>query len=712
MRISKYALVLAFSASVVMGQNQPASSADNNARPRQLPSMDVTAIDKTANPCEDFYQYACGNWTKNNPIPPDQAVWGRFNQLHDNNQYILKEILEKDSADSPGRSAVEQKIGDYYSSCMDEAAVEKKGATPLQPDFNRITAMKSKNDILAELIDLHAKGVGSFFSFGSDQDFKDASQVIAEIDQGGLALPDKDYYLREDAKSAKTREQYLQHVTSMFKLLGDSPEKAAAEAKVVMNIETELAKGSMDRVSRRDPTKLYHKMEVKELSALLPSIAWQRYFQEVGAPGTIASLNVVAPDYLKAMNSVLSSSSLDDLKTYMRWHVLHENAPLLSKPFVDENFSFYGTALTGQKQIRPRWKRCVSLVDHQLGEALGQAYVAQTFGPEGKERTLKMVRALEAALAQDIKGVSWMSDTTKQEAMKKLEAIQNKIGYPDKWRDYSTVNIVRGDLLGDSERASAFEVKRQLNKIGKPVDKTEWGMTPPTVNAYYDPQMNNINFPAGILQPPFYSNQADDAVNFGGIGMVIGHELTHGFDDEGRQFDPDGNLRDWWTKQDGQAFEQRAQCIVDEYSSFEVQPGLKGNGKLTEGENVADNGGMRVAYMALLNSTAEGKEMKGGSAGPESPEGPAASPQSQTQTQSQAQMKDGYTPLQRFFLSYGQIWCQNVREEAARQQTLTNEHSLGRWRVNGVVRNMPEFQNAFSCKAEDKMVGHPACRVW
>jgi putative endopeptidase len=692
MRFLNYFLVVTLAAAALMAQSA------SSERPQQIPSFDASAIDKSANACEDFYQYACGNWMKNNPIPADQATWGRFSQLNDNNLFILRDILEKASTQKSGRSQVDQEIGDMYGSCMDEGTVNKLGATPLKASFDRIDAMKSKDDILSTLIDLHSKGVNSFFNFGPDQDFQDATQVIAEVDQGGLALPDRDYYLRSDEKSTKTREQYVVHVTNMFKLLGDSPEKAAAEAKVVMDIETELAKGSMDHVSRREPKNLYHKMDVKALSTFLPSFSWDKYFQGVGVPQTVSSLNVVAPDYLKAMNGVLAGHSLDDLKIYLRWHVLHGHAPLLAKPFVDENFSFYGTVLTGQKQIRPRWKRCVSFVDNNLGEALGQAFVAQTFGAEGKERTLKMVKALESALGQDIKDVPWMSDTTKKEALKKLDAIANKIGYPDVWRDYSSVKIAANDLIGNSERASAFEVKRQLNKIGKPVDKKEWGMTPPTVNAYYDPQLNNINFPAGILQPPFYSNKADDAVNFGGIGMVIGHELTHGFDDEGRQFDPGGNLRDWWTEADGKEFEKRAQCIVDEYSSFDALPGLKGNGKLTEGENVADNGGIRIALMALASTMKQGKDTKGGDA--------------VAGLDDSAQKIDGYTPLQRFFISYGQIWCQNIRDEAARQLTLTNEHSLGKWRVNGVVQNVPEFSSAFGCKAGDKMVRQPACRVW
>jgi putative endopeptidase len=651
--------------------------------PKEIPTFDVNAIDKQVNPCDDFYQFSCGSWLKNNPIPPDQSSWGRFDQLNERNEYVLKAILEKD-ASAPGNNPIARQVGDYYAACMDETLADKKGAAPLDPEFRRINAITSKSQVIPAVVTLHMNGTDTFFSYSSDQDFKDATQEIPEVDQAGIALPDRDYYLKEDAKSQQIRQQYVEHMQKMFQLVGDSPGKAQAEAKAVMNIETQLAKGSMDRVSRRDPASVYHKMSLQDVQKLSPSIAWSSYFDQMGTPN-VTALNVVAPDFLKQLSATLDSTSLDDLKTYLRWHVLHDEARLLSKPFVDENFRFFRTVLTGAEQNRPRWKRCVSSTDSQLGEALGRQYVDETFGAEGKARTLALVRSLEESLNQDIKTLPWMTDQTKQEALKKLAQIRNKIGYPDNWRDYSSVKIDRADLVGNYHRAAAFEVRRQLNKIGKPVNEKEWDMSPPTVNANYNPQMNDINFPAGILQPPFYSNRADDAPNFGGIGAVIGHELTHGFDDEGRQFDPAGNLRDWWTPVDAKAFQERAQCIVDEYSNFVATDDVKLNGKLVLGENTADNGGARIAYMSMLR-TPEGKDP--------------------------LKTTDGYTPAQRFFIGFGQIWCEGERPEYLRMLATVDPHSPGKWRANGTVQNMPEFAQAFACKAGQKMVREPACRVW
>jgi predicted metalloendopeptidase len=472
------------------------------------------------------------------------------------------------------------------------------------------------------------------------------------------------------------------HVERIFELAGEKPDKAAADAATVMRIETDLAKGSLDLVSRRDPEKVYHKLTRTELQALDPDFRWDRYLTGSGAPA-FQSVNVASPDYFKAVNAAIARASLEDWKTYLTWHLVHSEIPFLPTRFVDENFGFYGQTLTGVKELRPRWKRCVDYTDNQLGEALGGKFVERTFGAEGKQRTLNMVDALEKALGQDLQAVSWMTPATRQKALDKLKAITNKIGYPEKWRDYSSVAIRRDDAIGNGFRADQFEFQRQLNKIGKPVDRLEWGMTPPTVNAYYDPEMNNINFPAGILQPPFYDNKMDDGVNFGGIGMVIGHELTHGFDDEGRQFDAHGNLRDWWTPADAKEFESRTACVVKEYSSFSVAPGANVNGELTLGENTADNGGLRLALMALVNTIgAAGKSI------------------------------DGFTPEQRLFLSFGQIWCENAHEEVERLQVQTNPHSPPRFRVNGVVENMPEFQKAFSCHAGQPMVSANACRVW
>jgi endothelin-converting enzyme/putative endopeptidase len=543
--------------------------------------------------------------------------------------------------------------------------------------------LKSKQDLAKDAIRLHRLGIGALFSFGSDQDFKDATQVIAEADQGGMSLPDKDYYLKDDAKSVDLRKKYVDHVQKMFQLLGDSADKAAAEAKTVMDIEMSLAHGALDRVKRREPSNVYHKMTAKELAALSPGFEWDVYLMGVGAPYTQV-LNVTEPDFFKQLNTTLQATSLDDWKTYLRWHVLHSSAAMLPDAFVDENFNFFSKELSGTKELAPRWKRCVRFTTGDIGEAVGKEYVAQTFGAEGKERTLKMVNALEKALASDIDGISWMGADTKKQAHVKLEAIANRIGYPDKWRDYSSLKIIRGDALGNSQRANEFDFQRQLNKIGQPVDKNDWPYPPSTVNASYNPQLNNITFPAGILQPPFYDNEADDAMNFGGIGAVIGHELTHGFDDQGSQFDAKGNLSDWWTADDKKEFNSRTQCVADQYSGYSAVDDVKLNGKLTLGENTADNGGLRIAYMALL-ATFAGKE-------------PAPA--------------DGLTANQRFFLGWANVWCQNRTDAVSRMLANVDPHSPPKWRVNGTVSNMPEFREAYHCKADAPMVRENACHVW
>jgi len=651
--------------------------------PKPVQSFDLTAIDKSVDPCTDFYQYACGNWLKQNPIPPDQSSWGRFNELHERNQTILRNIVEKQSADNPSRSANDQKIGDYYSSCMDETGIEAKGTKPVQPMLDRINGLNDKSELPALLGQMHNAGINVLFSFGSEPDAKDSAVVIAGTDQGGLGLPDRDYYLKDDAKSVETRQKYEQHVANMFKLAGDSPDKATAEAKTVLQVETALAKASLDRTARRDPNNVYHKMTTGELQQLSPLFKWNEYLVEVKSP-EFTSLDVSVPEFVKGMNGLIATSDLDTIKTYLRWQTLHAAAPLLPEAFVEENFEFYDKTLRGAKELKPRWKRCVSFTNGDLGEALGQAYVAEAFPPESKAAMLKMVHELEAALKQDITELSWMSEATKKQALDKLSHIDNKIGYPNKWRDYSSLEVVRGDALGNSVRAKQFEFHRQLNKIGKPVDRQEWGMTPPTVNAYYNPQENNVNFPAGILQPPFYDKNVDDSTNFGAIGAVIGHELTHGFDDEGSQFDAQGNLKDWWTPEDRQRFDKLEGCLVNEYDSFVVVDDVHIKGKLTLGENTADNGGIRISHMALLDVLASSPEKD----------------------------KDGFTPDQRFYLGYGQVWCQNMTPEAARLQALTNEHSNSRYRVNGVVSNDASFAKAFGCKPGSPMIRKPACRVW
>jgi putative endopeptidase len=642
------------------------------------PALDLDSMDRTADPCVDFFQYSCGGWIKANPIPPDQSSWDTYSKMQDENRTRLREILEAASAPDANRNSVTQKIGDYYASCMDEKAIDAKGFDPLKPELDRISQIKSKSDIAAAMTDDNV-----LFRFDSIQDFRDANQVIADADQGGLGLPDRDYYTKTDAKSEELRKQYVAHVQKMFELLGDKPEVAAAEAQTIMRIETALAKGSMTRVERRDPKSLDHKMTSTELQTLSPDFHWQIFFTKVGMP-SLASLNVSSPNFFKTMSTELNSASLDDWKTYLRWHLVHANAPHLSNAFVNENFAFYGKTLRGQQELQPRWKRCTEAVDDYLGEALGQAYVEKYFPPEAKQEALKMVKEIQSAMEQDINSLSWMSPATKQQALEKLHGMANKIGYPDKWRDYSKLEIVRGDELGNVERSRTFEFNRQLAKIGKPVDRGEWGMTPPTVNAYYDPQMNDINFPAGVLQPPAFDPTSDAAPNYGDTGGTIGHELTHGFDDEGRQFDAHGNLRDWWTAEDAKKFQARADCISTQYSGYTIIDDIKINGKLTLGEDVADLGGLLLAYMAWKADT------KGQTLDP----------------------IDGLTPDQRFFVGYGQSWCGQTRDETKRLRATVDPHSPEKYRTNGVVSNMPEFQQAFHCKSGSPMVNKIQCRVW
>jgi putative endopeptidase len=653
---------------------------------RPGPGFSIDNIDKSADPCVDFYQYACGNWMKNSEIPPDRSAWQSFSELDESNLHIEKDILEKAAAGGANRNAVDQKIGDLYGSCMDEKAVDAKGVTPIKPELDRIAALKDKGALIDEVGHLHMVGGTSLFSFYSNSDLHNADEVIANIDQGGLSLPDRDYYIKDDPDKVEMRKHLAEYAMQLFTLAGETPQRAAASAQTVLVVETLLAADSMDRTKRRDPKNRDHKMTRDEAVALAPELYLNRYFVAVGAPN-FTSLNVTNPDFFTQVNGAVTSLPLESLKTYVAWHVLRNSAPWLSPPFVEANFKMR-QALTGQKQIQDRWKRCVNLVDNSLGEALGQRYVEVTFGEEGKQRMLKMVDALEASLDNDIQNLSWMSDDTKKQAKVKLQAIRNKIGYPDVWRDYSSVVIKRGDLIGDIERANEFESKRDVAKIDKPLDRKEWGMTPPTVNAYYSPPFNEIVFPAGILQPPFFDKNMDDAVNFGGIGLVIGHELTHGFDDQGRKYDPQGNLRDWWTDQDGKEFEKRVSCVADEYSNFVSVDNMHLNGRLTLGENTADNGGARIAFAALERMIAEDKTGKEG------------------------QSIDGYTPEQRFFLGFGRVWCEKQRPETLRMRVSTDPHSPGRFRVDGVVQNMPEFQKAFGCKPGQPMVAENSCHVW
>ena len=657
------------------------AQAQQAAPTKHEPALDVTSMDRSVDPCVDFFAYSCGGWIKNNPIPADQSSWDTYSKMQDENLTQLRGILDAASAPDPNRNAVTQKIGDYYASCMDEKTIDAKGAQPLNAGLERIAKISSKADladVAAAMIDDNV-----LFRFDSIQDYRDASQVIADADQGGLGLPDRDYYTKDDVKSQELRKTYLVHVQKMFELLGDKPDAAAAEAQTVMRIETALAKGSMTRVERRDPKALDHKMASSDLEKISPEFHWQVYFARVGMP-SLSSLNVASPGFFKGLNEELKKESLADWTVYLRWHLVHADAPHLSAPFLNENFAFFGKTLRGQQELKPRWKRCTENVDDYLGEALGQAYVEKYFSPDAKQQALKMVKEIETAMQQDIDGLPWMSAATKQQALIKLHGMANKIGYPDKWRDYSKLEIVRGDELGNVERARKFEFDRQLAKIGKPVDRGEWDMTPPTVNAYYNPQMNDINFPAGVLQPPAFDPTSDAAPNYGDTGGTIGHELTHGFDDEGRQFDAQGNLRDWWTDIDAKEFQKRADCISNQYSTYTIIDDIKINGKLTLGEDVADLGGLLLAYMAWKADTSGQK----------------------------LDSIDDLTPDQRFFVGYGQSWCGQTRDETKRLRATVDPHSPEKYRTNGVVSNMPEFQEAFHCKAGSPMVNANRCRVW
>ena len=677
-----------------LSQSSAAADADSAtpAPPIAVHSLDLSAIDKTADPCTDFYQYACGNWVKNNPIPGDQTRWARsFSLLGERNRYLLWQEL--DSAAKDPKTPLEKKFGDYYAACMNTGLVETKGLSSLDPAFVKIAALADPKKLAALMGSLMAIGSPApLFQFGVGQDDKDSSKQIAQTSQGGLSLPDRDYYLKEDDHFKTIREQYLAHVTKMFTLAGDSPEKAAAEAASVLRIETELAKGSMSRVDLRVAENRYHIYTVQKLEELSPGFDWPAYWSAIQI-GHFDTLNVATPDFFKTVNQLIETEPADAWKAYFRWHTLHAAASNLPKAFYDENFSFFGKTLNGQEEPTPRWKQCTAMTDQALGEAVGQDWVKQYFPPQAKASMDKLVLALEKSLGDDIKTLPWMSDETKKAAEEKLSMIRNKIGYPDKWRDYSALVVERNDLQGNLEREAVFSRNYRLAKLGKPVDEKEWGMTPPTVNAYYSSSMNDINFPAGILQPPFFDFSIDPAVNFGGIGVVIGHEMTHGFDDQGSKYDGHGNMREWQTANDRKAFTERTDCEVKEYDGFEASPAHDGmaaqnlKGKLTLGENTADNGGLRIAYMALLDTlAAEHKTI--------------------------ADKIDGYTEAQRYFLSFGQIWCQNQTDQSARQSALTDPHSPGRWRTNGSVQNFDEFGKAFGCKKGQPMYPEQSCRVW
>jgi putative endopeptidase len=640
-------------------------------------------LDTTCKPCDNFYQFAMGGWLKDNPIPAEYATWGTFTQLRDKNLTAMRTVLEAAAKSNAAVGSNEQKIGDFYASCMDTSAIEAAGLKPIAGELATIDAINDRKSLDAAIVRLQREGASVLFRFSSAQDIKDSTRVIAAASQGGLGMPDRDYYFRDDDKSKQLRADYERHVAKMFELAGDAPDQAASEAKTVVTIETALAKASRTRVELRDPEKNYNLMPLAEMKTLTPDWSWETYLHAIGAP-PVEQVNVRQPEFFQEMNQELASVSLPDWKIYLRWHVIHDSAPALPDRFVQENFDFYDRKLSGTKEILPRWKRCVQSTDQSLGEALGRVYVDKYFPPAAKARAKEMVNNLIAALRDDIPTLSWMGPETKKEALAKLEAFNVKIGYTDKWRDYSKLSIDRGSYAANARHGIEFEYARQLAKIGKPVDRTEWGMTPPTVNAYYNSTMNEIVFPAGILQPPFYDPNADDAVNYGGIGAVIGHEISHGFDDQGSKFDGKGNLHEWWTPDDRKNFTDRADCVVNQFNGYEVEPGLHQNGKLVLGESIGDLGGVAIAYAAYEKSI-EGKRPKD---------------------------IDGFTPEQRFFLGWAQVWGTNQRAEAARLQTNTDPHPLARFRGNGPLSNMEAFAKAFGCKKGDAMVREQLCKIW
>ena len=652
-----------------------------------IPSLDASSMDTTADPCVDFYQYACGKWAKVHPIPSDSPYSGQFYNLDQYNRQVLHDLLEKDAADDPSRDANTRKIGDYYASCMDDAAIQQKGLAPLQPELDRISALSSKDQLPPLLAYYQLINVNAFLGFGSQTDFKDATRSIAVVAQGGLGLPDKDYYFRTAPKDVEIRDQYVQHVTNILKLLGSDEKQAKSDAAAILKLETALAKVSLDVTSQRDPHAIYHMKPNSELQALTPMFNWEHFYSASGAPA-FAEINVAEPEFFKGLNQVITEIDLPTIKAYLRWQLVASIArSIVPKALDEEKFDFDSRKLAGIPDEEVRWKRCVRSTDAALPEALGKAYVERQFPAASKAKSLQMIHDVEAAMDRDIDSLDWMSAATKTRAKEKLHLIANKVGYPDKWRDYSNLKIVRGDAFGNNLRSAEFESRRQLQKIGSPIDRQEWITSTSTVNAFYNPSMNDINFPAGVLQPAFFDATQPDALNYGHIGLFMGHEITHGFDDQGREFDGHGNLEDWWTKDDGEKYTQKAQCIVDEYSQFSVGD-TKINGKLTLGENTADNGGLRIAFMAFLTrAAADGIDLE-------------------------KKSEDAYTPIQQFFLGFAQDWCSDWRPEFERLIATTDPHAPDRFRANGTLVNMPEFGKAFHCKAGQPMVPAKTCRVW
>ncbi len=653
----------------------------------QLHGLDPSLRDTSVNPCVNFFQYACGTWLKRNPIPADRSSFGIDTQLTENNNLVLKSILEHASNPAAGRDADTQKIGDYYATCMDTQSIDKAGLGGIQPMLDRINGLTNTKDLAPLVADMQRNGVPVLFRLGSEEDYKDARHMIATAGQPRLGLPEKGYYLRADEKSVTLRKQYLEHITHMLTLAGEPADRAAADATRVLDLETKMATGSLSREEMRDPSKLYHPTELARFRSQVGAFDVDSYLHTLGTPA-FTSLNVSTPAYFDALNKILPETDLESLKALLRWDLLHSTpGTALPATLDNEQFAFYGKTLRGQPEQQVRWKRCVEAVDDSLGEALGRVYVAQQFSAQDKARTTDIMKDIEAAMGRDIQQIDWMSAPTKAKAEDKLKSVTNKIGYPDKWRDYSSLTITRGDAVGNARQAAAFEHHRELAKIGRPTDKQEWDMSPPTVNAYYNPQDNTVNFPAGILQPPYYDPHMGDAVNYGQAGGLEGHELTHGFDDEGRQFNGGGNFSEWWTPVDEQKFKERADCVVKQYDGFVAIDDLHVNGKLTLGENIADIGGVRLGYLAWQRRLQE----------------PGARPEADL---------DGLTPAQQFFTAYAQSWCSSTRPETMRLRVQTDPHSPEEYRVNGVVENLPEFQQAFNCKVGQPMVSANVCRIW
>jgi putative endopeptidase len=689
-------LLICFSLS---GFVQIAPAQDSSKPTVQLDHFDPKKVDTSVDPCTDFYQYSCNRWIADNPVPADEIFWGSFGKLQLwNESFLHQTVLEVAAKPAAERTPVEQKVGDYWSACTDEKQRNATALDTLRPKLQRIEAMRSKSEIAEVVADLHRSVPGAWnpadpstfaamFGFGAQPDFHDTTHVVAQFDQGGMPLPGREFYLNDDAKSVEIRTKYVAHIARMLELSGVSAAQAKTDAVVVLQMETAMAKSAMEIVKRRDPKNLDNEMSLDAVKKLAPSFDFSRYLQLVHAPATAVFI-VTSPDFFRGAEQLIQSEPLDHWKAYLKWQLLTGLAGSLSDDFVNEDFTFFGQTLFGAKQVQPLWRRCIQAEDRDIGQALGQAYVARAFPPESKHRVQEMVNALKTALGQEMDSMDWMSSETKQQAHVKLAAQIDKIGYPDHWRDYSALDIRPDNHLANVERSAAFELNRQLQKIGKPVDRTEWQMTPPTVNAYEDPQTNTINFPAGILQPPFFDPSKDDTVNYAAAGAVIGHETIHGYDDQGRKFDAHGNLLDWWTADDAKAYEKRGDCIADEYTEFVPEAGVQQNGRLTQGENTADNGGIHLALSALdadLKGKGENLDSKG---------------------------EDGLTALQRFFLSYANIWCSNIRPEMMRTLLVSNPHPLDKYRVNNVVSNMPEFAKAFGCHKGQAMVRENACRVW